>query len=345
MPIFHSKIDQYLDDSGDPIVNGKAYFGVFGQDSITQPITIYSDEELTIPLAQPQRTDSFGRLENDVYVGVDHSFEIRSTDDVLLHGPKSRRLSARTNVGIADGLSKLSAIEQSANVYELDEGFAAAPPSAMYLMTFDVPSTDYPEINFANIAGEFPSTGVQQVKAGRLYHTCFDGNSWEIIDDDASDDVDLILNGADLANCYQDSKRPAKKTVFDGKLGVLFAGVSSVHPMLYGVFVPKIGAVYNIVATFQPTTSITGKQKSITARFVDSRPSDGDGIIGTVTKDNVDIPDDPDEFQEIFERVIDSTMITSVVEGRFEIEVENASNFNHTGDLFMSRVEIQEVDV
>lgn len=67
---------QYEKD-GKPIVGGKAYFGVVDQDPKLNPITIFSDNLLTVPITNPQDTDSQGHLVNQVYVGVNqYSYQV-----------------------------------------------------------------------------------------------------------------------------------------------------------------------------------------------------------------------------------------------------------------------------
>lgn len=53
---------------GKPIVGGQAYFGVANQDPKLNPIIIYSDENLTVPILNPQSTDDQGRISNRVFM-------------------------------------------------------------------------------------------------------------------------------------------------------------------------------------------------------------------------------------------------------------------------------------
>lgn len=67
---------QYEKD-GKPIVGGKVYYGVANQDPILNPIPIFSDSGLTVPIANPQLLDSQGFLANRVFVGVNqYSFQV-----------------------------------------------------------------------------------------------------------------------------------------------------------------------------------------------------------------------------------------------------------------------------
>jgi hypothetical protein len=57
----------YLVD-GKPVVGGYVYYGVANQDPKVNPITIYSDPNYTVPISNPQRTNSYGKVENRVYI-------------------------------------------------------------------------------------------------------------------------------------------------------------------------------------------------------------------------------------------------------------------------------------
>lgn len=46
----------FYDDDGDPLENGMIYIGVANQDPRANPVTVYVDDALTVPIAQPVRT-------------------------------------------------------------------------------------------------------------------------------------------------------------------------------------------------------------------------------------------------------------------------------------------------
>jgi len=62
--------ESYQDIDGKPIVNGFVYFGVANSDPtlLVNQIDIFANRALTTPLANPQRTDSFGRTNNKVWL-------------------------------------------------------------------------------------------------------------------------------------------------------------------------------------------------------------------------------------------------------------------------------------
>jgi len=63
---------------GKPIVNGFIYIGEAGEDPKENPLNIFSDEDLSIALTNPQRTGSDGRSENKIY--LDGKYSIRISD-------------------------------------------------------------------------------------------------------------------------------------------------------------------------------------------------------------------------------------------------------------------------
>ena len=84
MPAFSRLTTQFIDDNGDPLLNGYLYIGAYSLDPVANPITIYSDLALTTPLANPQRLDSYGRPENDIYVGGNYSYKVTTSAGVQI---------------------------------------------------------------------------------------------------------------------------------------------------------------------------------------------------------------------------------------------------------------------
>ena len=67
-----------------PVVDGLVYFGERDADPEFNPITIYSDRELTTVLANPQSTDSSGRTLNKVWLAGRYSIKVVDTNDVFV---------------------------------------------------------------------------------------------------------------------------------------------------------------------------------------------------------------------------------------------------------------------
>ena len=82
MPARIDERTQFVDAAGTPIVNGKIYIGVQNSDPVANPITIYSDRALTIPIANPQLTDSDGRSVNKIWIPGDYSLRVDNSLDV-----------------------------------------------------------------------------------------------------------------------------------------------------------------------------------------------------------------------------------------------------------------------
>ena len=155
MSLIRPRLSQILDDAGDPVVNGYVYFGTYGADPRTNLLTLYTTEAETVTLANPQRTDSYGRLANDVYISTDYSYEVSDSDDVTIEGPKDRRLSSRAGFDTADATSIITLTETSANLYDISEGWLSAPPAGVYQLVFPTTNTGAVTITMDGIAGTF----------------------------------------------------------------------------------------------------------------------------------------------------------------------------------------------
>jgi hypothetical protein len=79
MPARIDERTQFVDAAGVPIVNGSIYIGLQNSDPVANPITIYSDRALTIPIANPQPTDSEGRSVNKIWIPGDYSIQVDDT--------------------------------------------------------------------------------------------------------------------------------------------------------------------------------------------------------------------------------------------------------------------------
>ncbi|MCK5616424.1 hypothetical protein KAR91_81935, partial [Candidatus Pacearchaeota archaeon] len=82
MASFIDENTQFVDTNGKPLVDGSLYVGENSFDPILNPITIYSDRELTIVLANPQTLDSSGRSTNKIWIPGRYSFRVDDENDV-----------------------------------------------------------------------------------------------------------------------------------------------------------------------------------------------------------------------------------------------------------------------
>lgn len=76
---------QFVDDGGNPIVNGFIYIGDQGADPKLNPKAIFSDRALTAALANPQRTDANGRSVNKIWTDGRYSMRISDLNDDQLY--------------------------------------------------------------------------------------------------------------------------------------------------------------------------------------------------------------------------------------------------------------------
>lgn len=81
MPAVLNEQTQYVDSAGKPLANGKVYFGIQNADPTAGGITIFSDRELTTPIANPQILDEFGRTTNKVWVASRYSLRVDDLND------------------------------------------------------------------------------------------------------------------------------------------------------------------------------------------------------------------------------------------------------------------------
>lgn len=79
MPARIDERTQFVDEAGIPIVDGEIFIGVQNSDPVANPITIYADRALTIPIANPQPTDSNGRAVNKIWIPGDYSMQVNDS--------------------------------------------------------------------------------------------------------------------------------------------------------------------------------------------------------------------------------------------------------------------------
>lgn len=75
----------FFDSAGRPLVDGSVFIGLVGADPEANPITIYSDRELTVVLANPQTIDALGRATNKIWIPGEYSMEVQDSNSVQVY--------------------------------------------------------------------------------------------------------------------------------------------------------------------------------------------------------------------------------------------------------------------
>jgi len=82
MSAFISEGTQFVDTGGQPLVGGFVYIGLVNADPKISPITIFSDRELTVTLANPQTLDASGRTVNKIWIPATYSLKVEDLNNV-----------------------------------------------------------------------------------------------------------------------------------------------------------------------------------------------------------------------------------------------------------------------
>jgi len=84
MPAFIDENQQFIDPiTSAPIVNGTVFFGTQGDDPVTNPITVFADRGLTVPLGVSIATDASGRTTQKIWIPGRYSFEVFDSNNDL----------------------------------------------------------------------------------------------------------------------------------------------------------------------------------------------------------------------------------------------------------------------
>ncbi len=78
---------QFVDSGGRPVVGGFVYYGIRGSDPVPEEnhIAIFSDRDLSVPLANPQPTDANGRTNNKVWLAGSYSLKLEDKNNAQLY--------------------------------------------------------------------------------------------------------------------------------------------------------------------------------------------------------------------------------------------------------------------
>ncbi len=121
MPSLIDENTQFVDDAGLPIVAGKLYIGTQSTDPTLNLITIYSDRELTVSMANPQTLDADGRSTNKIWVPGKYSMRVDDVNDVQVYQELDNGETPQTGISLlenvqgadtitADGATTVSAL-------------------------------------------------------------------------------------------------------------------------------------------------------------------------------------------------------------------------------------------
>jgi hypothetical protein len=114
MTISNKIIEQWVDIDGLPLENGKLYFGSQNQNPETNPVSIFYDEALTQPAAQPVRTTGgFAVYQGtgtptNIFVSVpEYSLTVRDENDALVYTARTVVLSLESKLALGTGTNNI----------------------------------------------------------------------------------------------------------------------------------------------------------------------------------------------------------------------------------------------
>jgi len=135
------KYELFKDVDGDPLENGYIYIGTTGLNPEVSPITVYFDEALTLPAAQPLRT-SGGYIQNagtpaNIYVNTDYSITVRNKNETLIYTSLSNNAEAGL-INSIDTIGDLIGLDEEITIGELEVyGYYAKGDGAGDLFIWD----------------------------------------------------------------------------------------------------------------------------------------------------------------------------------------------------------------
>lgn len=163
----------FSDVNGKPIVNGSMFIGIRNLDPKLNLITIFSDRDLTVPLANPQTLDAFGQSVNKIWVPERYSILVEDSNDVQRYQE------------LDNGELPLTGITQLSNVQGTNTITANATPAIdayvngqVYLFIPAVTNTSTTTLNIDNVgprAIEFNNAvlGGGELIAGATFQVAF----------------------------------------------------------------------------------------------------------------------------------------------------------------------------
>ncbi len=141
-----NELTQFVDSAGAPLVNGSIYIGAQNSDPVLNPITIFSDRELTVPISNPQVTDSLGRAVTKIYIPGNYSIQI---DDSL-----GVQQSIDLDAGLPENLSQtilINVIGADTITADTDPPISALVDNSLYMFTAVGPNSGPVTLNIEGL--------------------------------------------------------------------------------------------------------------------------------------------------------------------------------------------------
>lgn len=98
----------FSDKDGSPLSGGYLYFGTANLNPETNPVSVYIDEAMTTPIAQPVRTlngyPAYNGSPTNIYVNSDFSLTVKNSNrDLVFYKPKNTTVTSASFVSADDG--------------------------------------------------------------------------------------------------------------------------------------------------------------------------------------------------------------------------------------------------
>lgn len=175
--------EQFSDENGKPIVDGYIYIGVAGLDPKLNPEPIYSDRNLTSRLDNPQRTDSYGRSVNKIWMSGRYSLKVEDEDNVQ----KKQDLDRGENPDVAT-ISLINVQGVNAVTAEAVPAVSAYQDKATYILTVVNTNTAAVTLDFGAGAKSVTKNGDEALIAGDWEN----GTIQRVIYNETSDRFELL---------------------------------------------------------------------------------------------------------------------------------------------------------
>ena len=202
MTVQFDEYPQWTDASGTPLTSGKVYIGTVNLAPKTNLISIFSDRDLTVALANPQTLDAFGKATTRIFIPGKYSYLVEDSAEVQVEleldagaeldtGTTSLDSVLGTNVITASGEATTVTSYVDKEVYTLK--IANTNTSSV---TLNIDSVGAKAIvkNFdqAISAGDFTQNQIIRV----AYNSTSDNFAWV----DASVKTKRVTKGSDIAS-------------------------------------------------------------------------------------------------------------------------------------------------